>query len=146
MQAKRIQVNEANTGAGGQVNVILEVPAEPREQVNFHNIWIGVSCESQDAMVNAQGTWVLYVLPDLTTAIPAWSDGTINLENANALIIACGVWSASNESPFNLSPTQIKSSRNVNSGGRLILTSHSAGVTAGLVSNRVMLCAHTVRA
>ena len=145
MQAKRIQVNEANTGAGGQVNVILEVPAEPREQVNFHNIWIGVTTEPQDADANAQGSWILYVLPDPATAIPAWSDGFINLETINIQIIACGVWFASNETPFTLPPTQVKTSRNVNAGGRLILTSHSAGVTAGLVSNRVMLCAHSVR-
>jgi len=47
MQAKRIQVNEGNTGVGGQVNVLLSVPLEPREEVNSHNIWGSVSAEPE---------------------------------------------------------------------------------------------------
>ena len=61
MQAKRIAVNEQNIGAGGQVDVDLLVPSEPREQVNFHNIWVGVSVEPQTGGANCQGTWVLWV-------------------------------------------------------------------------------------
>ena len=144
MQAKRIQVNEANTGAGVQVEVLLQVPAEPREEVNFHNIWIGVTCEPVNADANAQGTWVLIAMLDSITAVPTFTDVILNLEASNVKIIACGVWSASNQSPFNYS-TQIKTSRNIPAGGRLVLVSNSTGISAGQVSNRVMLCAHTVR-
>ncbi len=34
MQAKRIQLTDATLAAGGQSNVILTVPDEPREAVN----------------------------------------------------------------------------------------------------------------
>ena len=145
MQSKRIQVNETNDGVGAATNVVLDVPTDPRESANFHNIWVGVSVEPQDAAANAQGTWILLYLTDPTVAVPAGTDAAVNLETANYQIIACGVWSASNETPFNLPPTQIKTSRTLPAGGRLVLTNTVTGITAGLASNRVMLCAHVVR-
>ncbi len=138
-------MNELNTGVNGQVQVILTVPTDPREQVNFHNIWIGVACEPQDAGANAQGTWAL-LIRRLESPGKLFSDVNVNAENFNAITVACGVWSASNETPFNLPATQIKTSRNLNAGDSLELVSISTGITAGLVSNRVMLCAHTTRA
>jgi len=42
MQAKRIQFGDnggADLGVGGQANLSLQVPTDPREEVNFHNIW-----------------------------------------------------------------------------------------------------------
>ena len=145
MQAKRIEVQETNDGAGTSTNATLTVPSEPREDVNFHNIWVGVSVEPQDAGANCQGTWVLHVVRDPASPLNNMTDAFINLETLNAEIIACGVYSASNEAPFNLPPTQIKTSRNINAGGRLSLISTVTGITAGLASNRVMLCAHTTR-
>ncbi len=145
MQAKRIQVNEGNNGAGAATAVILEVPSELREEVNFHNIWVGVTVEPQDTDANAQGTWVLYFLRDPGASLPSQTDAALNLETLNAVIVACGVYSASNQSPFNLNPVQIKTSRTLEAGGRLILQSTVTGITAGLASNRVMLCAHTTR-
>ncbi len=145
MQAKRIQVGEGNDGAAGRTSVTLDVPTSPREEVNFHNIWVGVSVESQNADANAQGTWVLEKIIDLGSPIPVYTDTFLNTEDRNALIIACGVWSASNQSPFNMVPQQIKTSRTLEAGGRLVLTSTVTGITAGTASNRVMLCAHTVR-
>ncbi len=44
-QAKRIQVNEANDGVAAQTSARLDVPTEPREEVNFHNIWGSVTVE-----------------------------------------------------------------------------------------------------
>ena len=145
MQAKRIQVNEQNIAAGASVIVFLVVPDDPREQVNFHNIWIGVTMEPQNADANAQLTWVLYH-QRAGVAAPLFTDGTVNTETFNATVIACGVGSASNQSPFNLPATQIKTSRNLQAGDSLQLQLVATGVTAGLVSARVMLCAHTVRA
>ncbi len=144
MQAKRIVVNESNDGVAGTTKASIVVPTSPAEEVNFHNIWVSVSVEPQDAGANCQGTWVLFFMSDSTVGDPTWTDGALNTGSANAKIIACGVFSASNESTYNYT-TQIKTSRNVPAGGRLVLTSTVTGITAGLASNRVMLCAHTVR-
>jgi len=145
MQSKRIQVNETNDGVGQATNVTLDVPDTPRESVNFHNIWVGVSVEPQDTDANAQGTWVLLYLIDPTSPVPAFTDSALNLETSNFIIVACGVWSASNQTPFNMPPVQIKTSRTLPAGGRLILSNTVTGITAGLASNRVMLCAHVTR-
>ena len=144
MQASRRVVNEANNGAGAQVEAILEVPTSPREEINFHNIWMGVSCEPQNTGANAQGSWVLYIIRENAPSV-TWTDATFNGETANQQIIACGVWSASNESVFTLPPTQIKTSRNLQAGDKMVLAVITTGISAGLASNRAMLCAHVVR-
>ena len=144
MQAKRIQVNESNNGAGAATTVFIVTPTDPREEINFHNIWIGVTGEPQDTDANAQYTWVLYTVPrDMPT--PLFTDSFVNAENRNADIIACGVGSGSNQTPFSLVPTQIKTSRTLQAGSSLQLQLVTTGITAGLSSNRVMLCAHTTR-
>jgi len=145
MQAKRIQVNEANVAAGGSVTVFLETPRDIREEVNFHNIWIGVTGEPQNADANAQYTWVLYIRAQNRSVAPLFTDSAINGETDNQIIIACGVGSGSNEAPFNLPPVQIKTSRTLSPGDKLSLQLVTTGITAGSSSNRVMICAHTVR-
>ncbi len=144
MQAKRIQVNEANLGAGVTTSVDLSVPTDPREEVNFHNIWAGVSVEPQDTDANAQGTWVLFILRENATSI-GWTDVILNNETNNPIIIACGIFSCSNQSPFNLDPVNPKTSRTLQPGDRLRLSATVTGITAGLASTRVLLCAHTTR-
>ncbi len=144
MQAKRIQVNESNDGVGGFTSVDLLVPTDPREEVNFHNIWGSVSVEPQDAGANCQGTWALMILRENATAF-ALTDVVLNGETNNAIIIACAVFSASNESPYNSAPINPKTSRTLMPGDALRLHSVITGITAGLASNRVMLCAHTTR-
>ncbi len=144
MQAKRILVNESNDPAGGQTTVSLEVPTDPREEVNFHNIWGSVSVEPQDTDANAQGTWVLMKIIDTQTT-PTMTDTIINNETNNAIIIACGVWSASNQSPYNSGAIHPETSRTLQAGDKLVLQSVVTGITAGLASNRVMLCAHVTR-
>ena len=144
MQAKRIQVAEGNDGLSGSTEVELLVPTDPREEVNFHNIWGSVTVEPQDAAANCQGTWVLFLLRENAT-IPTFTDTVTNGESNNAVIIACGVWSASNETPYNSGPIHPATSRTLMPGDRLMLQSVVTGITAGLASNRVMLCAHTTR-
>ncbi len=144
MQAKRIAVNEQNLGAGGQVEAGLLTPVDPREEVNFHNIWIGASAEPQNAGANAQGTWVLYLRRENAGSV-TFTDAVINTETHNPIIIACGVWSTSNESAWSLVPTQMKTSRTLSPGDQLTMSCIATGVTAGLVSLRVMICAHTTR-
>ena len=144
MQAKRIQVLEGNAGVGASATVLLAVPTDPREEVNFHNIWGGVSVEPEGADVNCQGTWVLYILRANSTAISA-TDANINNEIFNGVIIACGVFSASNQSPFNVEPIHPTTSRTLMPGDSLALVCTITGITSGLASVRVMLCAHTTR-
>ncbi len=144
MQAKRITVGESNDGVSGQTTASLETPTSPREETNFHNIWASVSVEPQDTDANAQGTWVLFILRENATA-PVFTDSNINAENNNAVIIACGVWSASNQTPFNSGPIHPATSRTLQAGDKLQLQSTVTGITAGLASNRVMLCAHVTR-
>ncbi len=144
MQAKRIQVNEANTGVNANVRVLLVAPVSPREEINFHNIWGSVSVEPQDAGANCQGSWILSIERENATGI-GFTDTVVNTELHNAVIIACGVYSVSNESPYNSGAIHPKSSRTLMPGDTLVLQSITTGVTAGLCSNRVMLCAHTTR-
>ncbi len=144
MQAKRINVFESNDGAGGTTIVTLIVPTDPREEVNFHNIWGSVSVEPQDAGANCQGTWLLMLIRENQT-IPTMTDAVVNGETNNATIIACGVFSASNESPYNSGAIHPETSRTLQPGDSLILQSVVTGITAGLASNRVMLCAHVTR-
>ena len=145
MQAKRIVVNEVNGGVNAQVTARFTVPAEPREMVNFHNIWFSVSSEPENADANNQGTWVLWVKTDQLVTDPNWNDGVVNTEASNYLIVACGVYSASNQAPFNYG-SQVKTSRNLNAGQQLCISIINTGITSGNASLRAMLCAHTIRA
>ena len=143
MQAKRIQVAHNDVAVNAQSNVTIAVPSDTREQVNFHNIWGGFNCESVTAGANAQGTWVLYLLPEGKTA-PTWSNGEINSEDNNMNIIACGVWGCSNEMPSG-EKIQIGTSRNANAGDQLVPSVFVYGSTSGNVSIHSVLCAHTTR-
>ncbi len=134
----------ADGAVGTQLSVQLTVPDDPREMVNFHNIWIGVGVEPENASANQNGAWVLMILPRGKPQ-PTMSLAEINLENNNQFIIACGVTTSSNEGPFTLSE-QIKTSRNLNPGDALLLIHNQHGVTAGDVSTSLLICAHTTRA
>ncbi len=142
-QAKRIRLSETNDGVGGQTDARLLVPTDPREEVNFHNIWASVSIEPEATDANAQGTWLLIILRENAT-LPVFTDVVVDGEAHNAIIIACGVWSCSNQSPFNLS-IHPSTSRTLQAGDSLVIVSTVTGITAGNASNRVMICAHITR-
>ncbi len=144
MQAKRIVVGEGNDGAAGFTLATLTTPETPREETNFHNIWGSVSVEPQDTDANAQGTWVLYVLRKNQIDL-IFTDANLNTEDFNAVIIACGVWSASNQTPYNSGPIHPETSRTLQAGDKLQIQSTVTGISGGLASNRVMLCAHVTR-
>ncbi len=144
MQAKRIQVLEGNLGVNAQVVVQLLVPDDPREEVNFHNIWASASCEPETAGANCQGTWVLQLLRAGQSQV-VYSDANTILEARNPDIIACGVFSASNETPWNSGAINPKTSRTLNPKDSLRMVCCVTGITADLASTRVMLCAHTTR-
>ncbi len=144
MQAKRIDVAHADVAVGAQATVFIQAPTDPREEINFHNIWASFNTECENADANAQGNWVLYMIKNPADAIPNFSNAFINTEVINFDIIACGAWGSSNQTPetIEIHPT---TSRNLPAGGRLLLSVHVHGLTAGLVSIQSMICAHTVR-
>ena len=144
MQAKRIQVAESDIGAGGQVSASLVAPTDPREEINFHNIWASFTAENITSTANAQGTWLLILLKENMNQ-PTFSDATVNAEASNAIIIGCGVFSCSNEAPYTSPPIHPSTSRTLQAGDTLAIVVNMTGVSAGSVSTRVMICAHTTR-
>ena len=145
MQAKRIRVTEESGGAvGSSTRADLAIPTEPREMANVHNIWLGISATPTTAGSNAEGVWSLFTIPDPLTP-PILTAALLDGELHNRRIIACGVWHASNEMPFNMPPTQVKTSRNMNAGDRMILESTISVISSGTVSQSISLCAHVVR-
>ncbi len=111
-----------------------------RQLMNYHNIWWGFTCEPVDASANAQGNWILWVKKNTNNADTSFTDTEINSGDSNMEIIACGVWGASNETPFTFS-SQLKSSRNLVANQELVLSVLPTGITAGLVSIKCILCA-----
>ena len=143
MQAKRIAIGVGSVVGGVDTGVNLEVPSTLREEVNFHNIWASFGAEPLTADANAQGSWILFVERKNQAAF-TWTDANINTQEMNQVIIACGVWVASNQTPVNVMVNP-KTSRNLGAGDRLQMIVHVAGVTAGSVLVRTMLCAHVIR-
>ena len=144
LQAKRIQVLEGNLLVTQTVTVILEVPTSPREEINFHNIWGSMTAEPDSTDANAQGNWGLYIIPD-GGSVKDLGDASINNEVDNPRIIACGTFSCSNQSPYTIDSIHPLTSRTLQAGDKLALGVSITGLTAGIVSTRVMLCAHTTR-
>ena len=111
-----------------------------RRLVNYHNIWFGFTAEPELADANAQGNWVLWQKSDTNTTDPVFTDLEINSGDINMVIIACGVFAASNQTPYTFS-SQLKSSRNLVANQELVLTIHLTGVSSGSVSTKKILCA-----
>ncbi len=144
MQASRRQLAENTLAVGATGGIALITPTDPREEMNYHNIWGSFTVEVETADANAQGTWVLYILRENATVV-GWTDTIFNNETNNAVIIACGVWSASNQSSYTSPFINPKTSRTLQAGDRIILATHVSGVSAGSCSVRQMLCAHVTR-
>ncbi len=141
-QPKRMDITNGDSGVGGQVNARFGPGTGTiiRRLTNYHNIWWGISAEPENADANANGQWVLWLKENVTPADTVWSQANINSQDFNMQVIACGVWAASNQTPFNFS-SQLKTSRNLVANQELVITVHVNGVTAGVVNFNVVLCA-----
>ncbi len=141
-QPKRIQADSSAIGVNQQVSVRFGPGTGTilRRLVNYHNIWFGFSCEPVNADANAAGTWVLWQNQDATNADPTWDFATLGDGTQNMRTIACGVWAAANQMPFNFS-SQLKSSRNMVANNELVLSVRVLGLTAGNVQIQRILCA-----
>ena len=140
-QAKRINVNFALMDAvTPQVSARVVTPDEVRRMINAYNVWLGICHEPQDADANANGIWVLWKKQDATAADPTFSLGNINAESFSHMIIACGCWMASNQTPSEISIPLGKVSRNLQVNESLVLTSNLFGVSGGQVRSTLMIC------
>ncbi len=141
-QPKRIEVDDAANGVGGQSSARFGPGTGTiiRRLTNYHNIWFGFQAETISATANAHGLWVLWLKANTNDPDTVWSITEINSQNTTMQIIACGVWAASNESPYTFS-SQLKTSRNLVANQELVFTVHVLGVTAGLVQLTKILCA-----
>ena len=141
-EPKRISITSASGGVGAQsssrfgpgTGTIL------RRLVNYHNIWFGIVIEPENADANANGSWVLWENRDTNVADPVWTDALIDGGDQNMKVIACGVWGASNQTPYNFS-SQLKSSRNFVANQELVLSARINGISAGNALVRTILCA-----
>jgi len=111
--------------------------------INAHNVHINFICEPETAGANAHGAWVLWCLPDELSTQPSSAIVNLELEGANQFLWACGLWAASNETPFVLGDTTFGTIRNCANGARLILAIQMDGVSAGAVRVDTMLTANT---
>ncbi len=143
-EPKRISVEESSPalGVGGQHSVRFGPGTGGilRRLTNYHNIWFGMSIEPQNADANSNGVWVLWENRNTNNPDTTWSLANILTDDFTMQIIACGVWTASNQTPFNFS-SQLKSSRNFVANQELVLSVHVNGSSAGLVHVISSLCA-----
>ncbi len=123
------------TGAGVGTEVDYVITAD---KVNCSNIWGSISLEPENADANAQGTWVLYWVNYADLGL-SWSDTLLSDEPEAGLIIAAGVWSATNQTPYNHTFSAGKVSRNIRKEGRLALAVQQTGISAGANSVRLLL-------
>ena len=142
-EPKRISINEDTATAGFDITARFGPGTGTilRRLVNYHNIWGSFSCEPITADANANGWWILWLKPDVTQTDPIWTETVINANDFNQMIIACGTWMASNQTPFTSDPIHLNSSRNLVANQELVLSVFVNGLTTGAIQINVMLCA-----
>ncbi len=121
------------------VDTIKEVTySVTADKVNCSNMWYSVSLEPENADANANGTWVLYATIARDDGY-TWNDTLMNDEPEATALIAAGVWAATNQTPFNITGTAGRVSRNIRRDCRLGLQVYTKGISAGNVSARMFL-------
>ena len=141
-EPKRIDTNDTTFAAGATRRVAFGPGTGTilRRLTNYHNIWGSFCVEPQDADANANGFWILWLKPDVAQTDPVFDSTELNSGTKNMVIIACGCWTASNQTPFN-KEIHINSSRNLVANQELVLTVRQNGLTTGSSRVLIMLCA-----
>jgi len=142
MQRKRIHANTDLVAGVGATPGLIGVIDESNG-VNAHNINFCFTAEPDSTDANAQGTWVLLCIPDELSGLLNPTFVNFEAEGANAFIWACGLWSASNQTPYTSGNINIKTSRNCQNGARLVLRIGVTGITAGSTRVNTMLTYNT---
>ena len=136
---------EVATGtSGAAANNFIDMDFEKGQAVNIHGFRVEAIVEPENQDANSTGFWVVWVLPggviqnsDLPTTFAEIGD-----EKFAPYLWGSGVYAATNQTPawMGFSP---KSTRNMQSGGRLVFQLGTAGVSAGLVRHREILTCFT---
>ncbi len=141
MQSKSIAAATSTAGVGVQRSISIGPDPAIRRAVNYHNLWWSAAIEPENADANANGTWVLWTKRDITAADITWSIANLDSETSINMVIACGVWQASNQTPFNFS-SQLKSSRNLLPNELIVLSVRVEGISAGNARILELICSH----
>jgi len=141
MERRRVH-SLTETKSAGQGSAITGT-IEESNGINAHGLTYNFICEPENADANAHGTWSVWCLPRETTALPATSVAAFEAEGDNNVLWACGVWSASNQTPYTSPTFRPKTSRNCPNGTRIVGIVTQEGVSAGVVRVDHMLCYFT---
>jgi len=142
-EPKRIEVTSTTANVNSSVSARFGPGTGTiiRRLTNYHNIWWSFAVEPTTADANANGHWVLWLKSDTNNPDPSFTDTDLNSGDFNMLVIACGVWQATNQTPFNSGPQHMSSSRNLVANQELVLTVRQEGLTTGVSQFNLMLCA-----
>ena len=140
MQRKRIHAATSFFGLSTTGQLIATI--DESNMVNVHGLRCDFSVEPENADANANGTWAISCLPRPSTAVPVISIAALELEADNPSIWACGVWAASNQTPYNKC-IELKTSRNCQAGSRIVLSVRVEGVSSGNVRVIRTICYFT---
>ena len=130
MDKRRIEVSTSTPGIS--VNYI-DMEFDKGQSINIHGYRANVMIEPEDGDANANGMIGIYVLPggiiqnsDLPDTIGEFGD-----EDTAPYLWGIMPWGASNQTPFQWEFAP-KTSRNMQSGGRIVLDVVILGISAGL--------------
>ncbi len=129
----RVVNQQSNAALGPGTGTII------RRLTNYHNIWGSISIEPEDADANCNGIWVLWLKANTNDPNTAWSQAVIDAQTNTMEIIACGTFTASNQTPFN-KEIHLNSSRNLVANQEMVLSVNLHGVSAGLIRCIELLC------
>ena len=133
---------EVATGNPGISNSFIDMDFPSGTSVNIHGFRTIVAIEPEDADANANGIMAVWVLPGGTiqNADLPNTYGSYGTEDQAPYLWGITPWAASNQTPFywEFAP---KTSRNMQRGGRVVLSIRVEGLSAGLIrQNTVMTC------
>ena len=138
MNAQRKRIHASSSAGVVSSTHTLTATIDETNVVNVHGLRFSFAVEPEDANANANGTWVLSCLPRQTTPSVTPSTTSLETEVDNTVIWGCGVWTASNESPYTCEDKEFRTTRNCQSGTRVQLQVFREGVSSGQV--RILSC------
>ena len=130
MDKRRVEVS---TGTPGISNNYIDVDFDKGQVVNVHGYRAAVAIEPQDADANANGIIAIWRLPGgvIQNADLPNSYGQFGDEDWAPYLWGLIPWACSNQTPFHWEFAP-KTSRTIQSGGRIVLHVLINGLSAGL--------------
>ena len=128
---RRLEVSTGTPAANS--NSFIDMDFETDTVVNIHGYRAEFAIEPQDADANANGLWAVWVLPGgvIQNADLPSSYGAFGQEDFAPYLWGYGPFIASNQTPEHIIFAP-KTSRNMQSGGRIVLQIFIQGISAGL--------------